>query len=114
MAKRQMIKQKTHIWAVYHIKETPAKLVGMVCDQPDADAAIKQAIVEYNVPLYERGRLIGYGGIDRRQWRWKVDADQDPRRGGQADLGRDPGRRSAGQPLERGALARGRDRDRVP
>jgi hypothetical protein len=57
-----MAKQPTekylHSWAVYHIKGTPAKLVGMVYDQPNADSAIKQAIVEYNVPLYERGRLI--------------------------------------------------------
>jgi hypothetical protein len=42
----------------YHLKGTPAKLVGIVHDQPDADSAIKQAIVEYNVPPNERGRLL--------------------------------------------------------
>ena len=40
------------------IKRTPAKLVGIVHFQPDADAAIKQEMEEYNVPLNERGRLI--------------------------------------------------------
>ena len=33
---------------------TPAKLVG----EPDADSAIKQAIMEYDVPPTERGRLM--------------------------------------------------------
>jgi hypothetical protein len=50
---KQPTKQHLHSWAVYHIKGTPAKLVGIVYDQPDADSAIKQAIEEY-----ERDRLI--------------------------------------------------------
>jgi hypothetical protein len=46
MAKRPTEKKpELHSWAVYHIKGTPAKLVGVVYDQPDAESAIKQAIV---------------------------------------------------------------------
>jgi len=37
---------------------TPAKLVGLVHNEPDADSAIKQAIMEYDVPPTERGRLM--------------------------------------------------------
>ena len=58
MAKQPPKKQKLHSWAIYDVKGTPAKLVGIVYDQPDADAAIKQAIVEYAVPSNERWRLM--------------------------------------------------------
>jgi hypothetical protein len=59
MAKRSTKQRaKLHSWAVYHIKGTPAKFVGIVHDQPDADSAIKQAIEEYQVPPNERGRLM--------------------------------------------------------
>jgi hypothetical protein len=51
---KQPTKQSTHSWAVYHLKGTPAKLVGIVDDQPDEAAAIK----DYDVPSNERGRLI--------------------------------------------------------
>ena len=59
MAKKPT-KPQSHSWAVYHPKGTSAKLVGIgiVHDQPDADSAIKAAIIEYNVPPNERGRLI--------------------------------------------------------
>jgi len=49
MAKRQT-KQQSHSWAVYHIKGTPAKLVGIIDNVPDAETAIAQAIEEYQVP----------------------------------------------------------------
>jgi hypothetical protein len=42
--------------AIYVLRGTPAKFVGIVDDQPDADSAIKQAIEEYNVAL--NGRLM--------------------------------------------------------
>jgi hypothetical protein len=57
MAKRP-IEQPNHSWAVYHLKGTPARLVGIVDNQPDAESAIKAAIEEYKVPPNQRGRLM--------------------------------------------------------
>jgi hypothetical protein len=44
--------------AVYHLKGTPAKLVGIVFDQPDEKSAVKQAIEKFRIPANQRGRLI--------------------------------------------------------
>jgi hypothetical protein len=46
------------LWgAVYHIKNTPAKLVGFIEDAPDERTAIARAIMEYGVSKNERGQL---------------------------------------------------------
>ena len=57
MAKRPT-KPEAYSWAVYHLKGTPAQLVGIVWNQPDEQSAIAAAIEEYKVPPNQRGRLI--------------------------------------------------------
>jgi hypothetical protein len=47
---KRATKPGPHSWAVYHLKGTPAKLVGIVYDQPDEQLTIKQAIEEFKVP----------------------------------------------------------------
>jgi hypothetical protein len=49
MAKRPTTKHlpRGHSWAVYHLKGTPAKLVGIVDNAPDEQTAIARAIEEY-------------------------------------------------------------------
>ena len=59
MAKRPTTKQQSnHSWAIYHIRGTLAQFIGLVFDQPDEQAAIKQAIEEFKVPANQHDRLI--------------------------------------------------------
>jgi len=59
MAKRPtQPQQRAHSWVVYHIKGTPATLVGIIDNAPDEQTAIERAIKDYKVPPNERGRLI--------------------------------------------------------
>jgi hypothetical protein len=51
-------KPQTHSWAIYHLKGTPAQFIGLIFDQPDEPAAIKQAIGEFKVPANQRMRLV--------------------------------------------------------
>jgi hypothetical protein len=56
MAKRPT-EQQAHSWAVYHIRGTPARLIGIV-QATDEQSAIDKAIEEFKVQANQRGRLI--------------------------------------------------------
>ena len=58
MAKRPAKRRQADSWAVYHLKGTPAKLVGIIDDATDEETAVARAIEEYKVPPNERGHLI--------------------------------------------------------
>jgi hypothetical protein len=51
-------KQQNYSWSIYRLHGKPAQLIGIVYDQPNEQAAIKQAIEEFKVPANQRGRLI--------------------------------------------------------
>jgi hypothetical protein len=50
MPKRPIKQPQKESWAVYHIKGTPAKLVGIVDDAPDEKTAIERAIEDIRCP----------------------------------------------------------------
>jgi hypothetical protein len=58
MAKRPTKQQTTHSWAIYRISGSPAKLIGIVHNQPDQRSAIKAAIEEFKVLPNLHNRLI--------------------------------------------------------
>jgi len=45
-------------WGIYLVGRIPPKFVGIIYDQPNAEAAIKQAIRQFKVRPDERDRLI--------------------------------------------------------
>ena len=57
MAKRPT-ELPNYSWAIYRLTSVPAKFVGIVYDQPDAEAAIKEAIKQFKVRRKERDKLI--------------------------------------------------------
>jgi hypothetical protein len=44
--------------SIYRLRGTPAQFVGIVYDQPDEQAAIRQATGEFKVPANQRDRLM--------------------------------------------------------
>jgi hypothetical protein len=58
MSKRPTKQQRNHSSAIYHVRGAPAQMVAIVYDQPDEQAAIQQAIKEFNAPALQRSRLI--------------------------------------------------------
>jgi hypothetical protein len=48
---------KLYTWYIYHIKGTPASLLGRV-EAPDEETAIKRAIEEFNIAPALQKRLL--------------------------------------------------------
>jgi hypothetical protein len=48
---------KQYMWSIYHIKGTPAALLGRV-EAPDEETAIKKAIDEFQIGPALRNRLL--------------------------------------------------------
>jgi hypothetical protein len=57
VAKPPTEQQRIPSWAVFHMRGTPARFIGIV-DAPSEQSAIVKAIEEYDVPANQRGRLI--------------------------------------------------------
>jgi hypothetical protein len=49
--------RQQHRWAIYHIKGTPAKLLGHV-EAPDEESAIEKAIEEFKIAPELQKRLL--------------------------------------------------------
>ena len=49
---------QSHVWAIYHLRASPARFIGIIDDAPDEETAIARANEEYKVPMNERGRLL--------------------------------------------------------
>jgi hypothetical protein len=62
--KQQPPRRRTHSWAVYHIKGHTREARRIIHNAPDAETAIARAILGYDVPPNESGRLIA----QRRHW----------------------------------------------
>jgi hypothetical protein len=55
---KQPVEQTNTSWGIYLLSGIPPKFVGIVYDQPDAEAAIKQAIKQFKVRPGDRDGLI--------------------------------------------------------
>jgi hypothetical protein len=57
MKKPNATPPKLYTWSIYHIKGTPAALLGRV-EAPDEETAIKKAIEEFNISPALQNRLL--------------------------------------------------------
>jgi hypothetical protein len=54
---KQPTKPQLHSWSIYRLRGIP-ELVGTVHAEPDEQAAIKRAFVEFEIPANQRDRLV--------------------------------------------------------